>query len=115
MTISHNHLRAFRKRSHLLQSDIAFLLEMKDNSNITRYEQGERPPNLNILLTYHLIFDSPVDTFLLPQKVKVFRKLIVRICELIADIEMEKPTAKNKHRIAFLKEVLSRLSSDRSV
>jgi transcriptional regulator with XRE-family HTH domain len=39
-----NYLRMYRKKSPLTQSDMGFLIGLKEISNISRYEKGQRQP-----------------------------------------------------------------------
>ena len=57
MTILQNNLRLYRKQSHLTQSDIAYIMALADYLNISHWELGNKTPNVDILLMYHLLFD----------------------------------------------------------
>lgn len=103
-------LRVHRKQTHLTQSDVAFLLNHKDNSSISRCEKGERPPTVDIVLTYHLLFDSQLGTFFADHRQKVKSRLASRINPLIASLEQEQPSPRNLGRIQYLKQALTRLN-----
>lgn len=104
-------LRIHRKRTHLTQSDVAFLLNLKDNSLISRYEKGERPPTIDIILTYHLLFDSQLGSFFADHRHHIKSRIASRIKPLIVSLERELPSDKNKGRIQYLREVLNRLTA----
>ncbi len=107
-----NYLRVYRKRSGLIQEDIAYLLNLPDYSNISRYEKGQRAPNTELLLTYHHLFDVPVESFYEQESEIVRLNLIQRIRALISELKEEKQiTLKNTLRIKFLEQVITRLTT----
>ena|ERR1051326_350995 len=55
-----NYLRTCRKRAHLSEKEVAFLLGSKSGARISRYEHGRQAPNLNTLLAFELLFHTPV-------------------------------------------------------
>jgi transcriptional regulator with XRE-family HTH domain len=55
-----NYLRTYRKHSGLSQSDISFLLRLKDKSELSRYEWGVRQPSLRTALACQEVFGRPV-------------------------------------------------------
>jgi len=103
-------LRVHRKRTHLTQSDVAFLLNLKDNSHISRCEKGERQPTIDIILTYHLLFDSQLGSFFADHRQLIQRRIASRLQPLIASLEEEAPTEKTLGRIHHLKKALTRLT-----
>jgi DNA-binding XRE family transcriptional regulator len=58
--MSHNHLRRYRKRGALTQSEIAFLLGVACGTNVSRHERASRPPSLQTALAYQAVFGVPV-------------------------------------------------------
>src|SRR5262245_7566576 len=58
MSNRYTKLRAHRKRSGLTQKELAFLLGGKQHSTISRYEAGDRRPDLRTALAYGLLFES---------------------------------------------------------
>lgn len=102
-----NYLRAYRKRSSLTQADIAFLMKLPDYSNISRYEKGQREPNVEFLLVYHLLFNTSVESFFEPQSGIMLPGLQKQIEILLANlrgINMSDP------RIKSLEEALIRIN-----
>ncbi|MBS1683984.1 MAG: helix-turn-helix transcriptional regulator [Bacteroidetes bacterium] len=111
MFIQHNFLRIIRKRTHLTQVDIASLLNISDFANVSRWEKGIKTPNVEILLGYHILFGISVESLFDRQKQELKQILIPRIRERIAYLHtIENGDPKVKGRIAYLVEVLSRLT-----
>ncbi len=111
MTSPPNYLRVYRKRSELIQDDIAFILDLPDYSNISRYEKGQRTPTLELLLTYHHLFDVPIESFFEQESDIVKLKLIQRIIQLVPELKKEQQiTLKNTQRIRFLEGTIKRLT-----
>jgi transcriptional regulator with XRE-family HTH domain len=55
-----NYLRTYRKHSGLSQSDISFLLRIKDKSELSRYEWGVRQPSLRTALACQELYGVAV-------------------------------------------------------
>lgn len=105
-----NYLRVYRKRTPLQQEEIAFLSDKPDTSNISRYEKGQREPTNEILLVYHHLFDTPIESLLEPESRIIKEKSIHRIKELITELKNEKQiTLKSTSKIKFLEQVIIRL------
>lgn len=60
LSMSHNHLRRYRKRGALTQEEIAFLLGAACGTKVSRHERASRPPSLQTALAYQVIFGVPV-------------------------------------------------------
>ena len=59
--MSHRHstkLKRHRKRSGFTQEELGFLLGHKQHSAISRYEVGERSPDLKTAFAYQVLFGS---------------------------------------------------------
>lgn len=111
MPAHHNYLRVFRKRSDLMQSDIGFLMNQPDYSNISRCEKGQRKPNIEMLLLYHLLFDVPIESLFERQKDALNEDLIIRIELLLKELKQVEQSPKVNSRIAFLASTLTRLTA----
>jgi len=55
-----NYLRTYRKHSGLSQSEVAFLIRLKDKSDLSRYERSVRLPSLRVALACQEVFGKPV-------------------------------------------------------
>src|SRR2546426_279460 len=55
-----NYLRTHRKYSGLSQSEVSFLIRLKDKSELSRYERSLRQPSLRTALACQEVFGTPV-------------------------------------------------------
>jgi transcriptional regulator with XRE-family HTH domain len=97
-----NYLKVYRKRSGLIQEDIAFILDLPDYSNISRYEKGQRTPSIELLITYHHLFDVPIEAFFEQDSEIIKARLIPRLIELLSLLKKDQITLKDTQRIRFL-------------
>ncbi len=105
-----NYLKLYRKKSPLTQSDIAFLLELPDYSNISRYENGQRVPNIDLLIAYHYLFKTPIESFFKLRSNEMLISLKLRIELLIKELEENSTAMHNEVRIHYLQEALLNLN-----
>lgn len=105
-----NFLRLHRKRTPLTQADIAYLMGLPDYSNISRCEKGQREPSVELLIGYHLLFDTSIESFFEQHAVIILLNLNKRIEYLISELKKQEDLPKNSSRIRFLEEVLTRLT-----
>lgn len=111
MLIQQNFLRIVRKRSQLTQIDIAAILKISDWSNVSRWEQGHRTPNVVVLLLYHLLFDIPIESLFDRQKNELKQIIVPRIEERIHYLSTFESDSKVQSRINYLGSVLARLTA----
>ena len=108
----HNYyLRGFRKRTDITQSDIGFIMNLPDYSKISRWEQGETKPTMEILFVYHFLFDVPLNVLFERQINGIHDYLVSRIGLLIQKLKQGEPDEKVSSRIAFLEATLIRLKA----
>lgn len=55
-----NYLRTYRKHSGLSQSEVAYLIRLKDKSDLSRYERSARQPSLRTALACQEVYGKPV-------------------------------------------------------
>ena len=55
-----NYLRTYRKHSGLSQSEVSFLIRLKDKSELSRYERNLRQPSLRIALACQELYGVSV-------------------------------------------------------
>jgi transcriptional regulator with XRE-family HTH domain len=55
-----NYLRTYRKHSGLSQGEVAFLIRLKDKSDLSRYERSARQPSLRTALACQEVYGKPV-------------------------------------------------------
>ncbi|CAL2093304.1 HTH cro/C1-type domain-containing protein [Tenacibaculum sp. 190524A02b] len=112
MTHSKKLLKNLRTESPLDQKDMARLLDMKP-SNLVRYEHGHRNPTPELQLVYHMLFDVSLRDLFASIYKETVDVLMIRIKNLIADLEMEE-SPKSKHKVSFLKEIVNKIITDSS-
>lgn len=78
-----NYIRTHRKRIHLTQDEVAFLLGTKSSAIICRHERCQQKPNLETLLAYEILFRTPVRSLFGGVHQKVELKLRRRVCLLL--------------------------------
>jgi DNA-binding XRE family transcriptional regulator len=57
-----NYIRTHRKRAHLTQGEVAFLLGVRDGAVVCRHERFRQHPNLQTVVAYEILFRTPVRT-----------------------------------------------------
>lgn len=114
MLIHHNLLRVFRKRSQLTQHDLASVLKLSDYSNVSRWEAGMRTPNVEVLLTYHLLFEVPAEELFFRQREQIRDAMLPRIRERVDYLSTLPADPKTSSRINFLLSAYDRLSGTAS-
>ena len=105
-----NFLRLHRKRSPLTQADIAYLMKLPDYSNISRSEKGQRTPSVELMLVYHHLFDTTLESFFEPQSESLLESLLEQIALLTNDLKKANDLPKNASRIKFLEQIFIRLT-----
>ncbi|MEI2696200.1 MAG: helix-turn-helix transcriptional regulator [Saprospiraceae bacterium] len=87
-----------------------------DVSSISRYEKGIREPTKEILLTYHHVFDTSIESFYEMESTIMFPGLIERMKERIKELEKEDQiTLKNTSKIKFLEQAIIRLTTEKNI
>src|SRR5690349_14631140 len=56
----HNYIEAHRDKSGLSQAELAFLIGIEKGSSVSRYELGDRTPNLESMLALEFVFAQPM-------------------------------------------------------
>lgn len=112
MNIIPNYLRVYRKRTPLEQEDMQAISGAKEISTISRYERGQREPTKEILLTYHHVFDTSIESFYELKSKAMLPGLIERMKERIKELEKEDQiTLKNTSKIKFLEQAIKRITN----
>lgn len=115
MVIHHNQLRGCRRKSALTQSDVAFLMNLPDGCNISRYERGERTPSFDMIVIYQLLFDIRIESLFQHQNSRLQSELLTRIKQLIENLRPNQKIPKVSQRIKFLESIFSKLSNLKNV
>ena len=91
------------------QSEMQHIADIGNRMSLSRYENGDRPPNLETALIYYLVLDIPLNK-LFPQ---IYEKLAEQIREkaqsLLESVEQMKEDYTTKNKIDFLNELISRI------
>jgi DNA-binding XRE family transcriptional regulator len=105
-----NYIRTHRKRTHLTQDEVAFLLGAKTSAHVCRHERLEQSPNLQTLLTYEILFRTPVRNLFEGVHQDVEQKLLRRIRLLIQKLATSGYSRMKARKIEILNEFLSKRS-----
>ena len=100
-----NLLRTYRKKTELSIEDVSRLLNMQDCSTLSRCERGYRKPNLEIIFTYHLLFEVSIEKLFENEMKFTFKKIEKNIDPLIENLQNQEQTRKVEARILFLKSL----------
>ncbi len=110
LSMSHNHLRRYRKRGALTQEEIAFLLGTRCGTKVSRYERSARPPSLRTALAYQAIFGVPVDELFAGEFQEAVTAVQGRAKQLSRKLEPQADRAKTP----FKKKVLASIGSEKA-
>ena len=102
----HNQLRRLRKSAQLSIADMEHLLGMAGNNSLTRYETGKWSWSIDMLLTYHILFEIPFQQ-MLQEEIENHHSIVVQ------RIEDYLPKIKKPHRKRHLIDTLYRLTQPR--
>ena len=106
-----SYLRTYRKRSGFSQEEIASLLGCQSGAKVSRYEQGDREPNLHTVFAYEVIFRASASLLFAGMYEKVERSVRER-ARLLADrIADAKPDRATSQKLAILESLASGLDS----
>jgi transcriptional regulator with XRE-family HTH domain len=109
MKNSRHVLKRLREESPLDQKDVAHLVGIKA-SNLVRYEHGHRNPPPELLLIYHILFDTSLQDMFAPIHKHIADTLRARSKQLIADVKNQQ-LPKSGFKLHFLKELVNKLNS----
>lgn len=97
-----NLLRTYRKRTEITIDDVSRLLKTQDSSTISRMEKGLRKPSLEIILTYHLLFDASCERIMNDELKVMAERFHANIPSLVDDLRKHGQTHKVQSRISYL-------------
>lgn len=97
-----NYIRTFRKRAGLTQEEVAFLLGSKSSAGISRHERLKQTPDLETLLAYELLFQTPVRSLFSSTHKEVEQKFKQRIRLLIRKLTRAGEGGRIKKKIELL-------------
>ncbi|HZK68587.1 MAG TPA: helix-turn-helix transcriptional regulator [Paludibacter sp.] len=97
-----NLLRTYRKRTELSIEDVSRLLNMEDSSTLSRCERGYRKPNLEIIFTYHILFEVTVEQLFENELKHTYVKIAKNIDPLIEELKNQDASRKVESKISLL-------------
>ncbi len=109
-SMSHNHLRRYRKRRALTQEEIAFLLGARCGTKVSRFERSVRPPSLQTALAYQAIFGVPVHE-LFPGE---FQEAVTTVQGRAGQLSRRLELQADRSKTPFKQKVLASIGSDRA-
>jgi len=86
-----NYLRAYRKRSGLTQSEVAYLLGCKNGAQVSRYERRRHMPPLRTALAFQAALDTPLSELYAGTYESVAKQVRHRAQTLAVKIQTENP------------------------
>jgi|ERR1043165_1114094 transcriptional regulator with XRE-family HTH domain len=111
MSIKHNFLRMYRRKSKLTQGDVAYILDHEDFSTISKWELGKRQPDLQTAFLFHLLYDIPIEELFARQVSSNIEPLSNRIKTRRDILKAHRPDGKGLKRIEYLTDALTRLAA----
>ncbi len=102
-----NLLRTYRRKTEISIEDISQLLKMKDSSTLSRCERGLRKPSLEIIFTYHLLFEVTIEKLFEKEMKQTFRKINENIQPLLNELKKQNSSKKVEARIFYLNSLKS--------
>ena len=101
-----NYIRTHRKRTHLTQNEVAFLLGSKNSAHVCRHERLEQTPNLPTMLAYEILFRTPVRNLFRETHQDVEQKLLHRTRLLIQKLAKSGESRLKARKIEILTDFL---------
>lgn len=111
MQIIHNYLRMYRREKGLTQEDVAFILDLKDFAQVSRWELGKRKSNIQTLLGYQLLLQIPLDILFERDLYTTSKRLQDRILMRISQLKAGRPDGHALKRILYLEDVLAKITT----
>ena len=103
------HLRGFRKRSGLTQSDVARLLGRISPSPISRLETGEQTPDLRTALLLEVVFGASASQLFRTTFQQLAKKVRDRAALLEDSLALQSDTPDTRRRRSELKAIIARI------
>ena len=86
-----NYLRAYRKRSGLSQSEVAYLLGCKNGNQVSRYERRTHMPPLRTALAFQAALDTPLSELFAGTYESVAKQVTARGQSLAVELQTRTP------------------------
>jgi transcriptional regulator with XRE-family HTH domain len=102
-----NYLRTYRKRSGLSQDEVAFLLDCKNGTKVSRYERFARKPSLETLFAYEVVFGAPARELFAGAYQKVEKRIMNRAHLLARKVSRATPDPMATRKLQILRAITS--------
>src|SRR5713101_2929553 len=86
-----NYLRAYRKRSGLSQSEVAYLLGCKNGAQVSRYERRRHMPPLRTALAFQAALGTPLSELYAGTYESVAKQVMARAQSLTVKLQTGSP------------------------
>ena len=86
-----NYLRAYRKRSGLSQSEVAYLLGCRNGAQVSRYERRRHMPPLRTALAFQAALGTPLSELYAGTYESVAKEVAARAQSLSVDLQTSTP------------------------
>lgn len=107
-TVRHrNYLRTHRRKIGLTQAEVAFLVGSKNPMTICRYERDSQIPNLETVLAYEYLFQTPPRIIFYGLVERIKQETNKRIEELLRKSEKKPPHLRQEATITHLTNLLT--------
>jgi transcriptional regulator with XRE-family HTH domain len=100
-------LRRHRKRSGFTQKELGFLLGFKTDAAVSRYEDGNRTPDLKTAFAYQILFGTQAGELFTGVHARAKEEIAERARELSEKISNEDPSPRG----AYKRGCLARLTT----
>lgn len=100
-----NYLRQHRKRLGFSEAEIAFLLGVKNGSQVSRYEYFHRVPSLRTALAYNVIFRTREPELFGGVYEDVARKVRQRAKRLLKRLQAKPANRSTERKILWLRSI----------
>ena len=108
-----NYIRTCRRRVHLTQGEVAFLLGTKSTAGVCRHERFRQNPNLENLLAYEMLFRTPVRSLFSEAQQRIEIKLKDRIRLLVQKLGKSRCSRATVRKLELLNALLQEESTSR--
>lgn len=107
-----NYLRMFREEYGLSQEETAFLTGSDNATNISRYENNKRVPDLVVSLGYRSLFRASIRRLFAGLVQEVEEQVKHRVEFLVRKLSKQEQDRKTAYKVAKLRELASELGTE---
>lgn len=107
-----NYLKTYRKHAGLTQRELASLLGKGGPDTISRYESGDRTPELETILAYQAALDVPARELFAGTYEKVEQQVVGRAEALADELDEDGQESASSRKLEHLKRVSGRAATE---